>query len=74
MPNFLFCGMTRIRFLKLGYINNKHKGTVYLLFIEWVASVKEKFNEGYGTLINIIINLHLYLKLHYLTDARHTFY
>ena len=70
--------MIRIRFLKLGYINNKHKDTVYVLFIDRVTSVKEcfskKFLEDYRTLINIIINLHLYLKLHYLTDARHTFY
>ena len=64
--------MIRIRFLKLGCINNKHKDTVYVLFIN--REFSKKFNEGYRTLINIIINLHLYLKLHYLTDALHTFY
>ena len=70
--------MIPIRFLKLGYINKKRKDTVYVLFIDRVTSVKElfskKLNEGYKTLINIIINLHLYLKLHYSTDALHTFY
>ena len=56
--------MIQIGFLKLGYINDKHKDTVYVLFIDRVSSVKEcfskKFLEDYRTLINIIINLHLY--------------
>ena len=69
--------MIRIRFLKLGYINDKHKDTVYVLFIDRVSSVKEcfskKFLEDYRTLINIIINLNLYLKLHHATDALRTF-
>ena len=71
--------MIPIHFLKLGYINKKRKDTLYVLFIDRVTSLKElfskKFNEGYRTLINIIIiTLHFYLKLQYSTDSLHTFY
>ena len=71
--------MIPIHFLKLGYINKKRKDTVYVLFIDRVTSLKElfskKFNEGYRTLINIIIiTLHFYLKLQYSTDSLYTFY
>ena len=35
---------------------------------EWFS---KKFSEGYRTLTNVIINLHLYLKSHYSIDALH---
>ena len=76
MNNFSFSELIRIRFLKLGYSNNKHKDTVYVLFKDRVTSVKEwfskEFSEGYRTLISAIIDLHPCLKSHYSTDALHT--
>ena len=55
--------MTQIRLLKLGYSNNKHKDTVYVLFTDRVMSVKEwfskEFSEGYKTLILLkVYNFH----------------
>ena len=77
MPNFQFCKLIRISFLKLRYSNNKHRDAVYVLLIDRVTSVKElfsnEFSEDYRALISVTINLHLYLRYHYSTDALHTF-